>query len=435
VTARSLAVAYLAAELLLAAPPGAAHAEATTRVSVATSGGDADAQCIAPALSANGRFVAFQSEASNLVAADGNGHYDVFIHDRRTGAIARVSQGEAGAEANADSIDASLSADGRFVAYVSDATNLVAGDGNESFDVFVHDRKRGETRRVSVDSTGQEGHDVSLQPALSASGRVVAFLSFTELVPGDTNRVGDIYVHETTTGRTARVSIDSQGDEANDHSTAPVVSRSGRFVAFESVASDLTIGDTNDAMDIFVHDRRTGETRRVSVDSGGGEVARDSRSPSISANGRFVAFQSDAVDLVANDTNGLPDVFVHDRKTGATTRVSVDSAGGEADGVSGVPVVSASGRYVALYSAATNLVPDDDNGVPDVFVHDRATGLTRRVSVRAGGAGGDGGSILPIVSADGRIVAFESTATDLVPGDGNAAADIFVYDARKRGAP
>jgi len=207
----------------------------------------------------------------------------------------------------------------------------------------------------------------------------------------------------------------------------------GRFVAFKSRATNLVLGDTNFVEDVFVHDRETGETTRVSVATGGEQANGPSQDdePGISADGRFVAFISEATNLVPGDTNGVKDIFVHDRQTGETTRVSVATGGGQANGPSeGQPALNGSGRFVVFSSEASNLVPGDTNGEDDVFVHDRQTGETTRVSVATGGGqgmgGGAGGS--PQLSGDGHIVAFGSEATNLVPGDTNGVQDIFIHD-------
>ncbi len=222
------------------------------------------------------------------------------------------------------------SADGRYVAFASFASNLVPGDTNSLTDVFVHDRQTGKTTRASVDSAGGEANGISILPAISADGRFVTFTSFaSNLVPGDTNSLTDVFVHDRQTGKTTKVSVDSAGGEANGISFNHVISADGRFVAFTSLASNLVPGDHNGLRDIFVHDRQTGETTRVSVDSAGGEANGSSMFPAISADGRFVAFTSFAFNLVAGDHNGLRDVFVQDRQTGETTRVNADSAGGQ----------------------------------------------------------------------------------------------------------
>ncbi len=225
---------------------------------------------------------------------------------------------------------------------------------------------------------------------------------------------------------TERVSVSSAEAEGNYRSNWSSVSADGRYVAFSSLADNLVAGDTNGVVDVFVRDRVTGITDRVSV-SGAGEQGNDwSNWPSISADGRYVAFMSTANNLVAGDTNGSWDVFVRDRVSGETERVNVSSAGAEANGPSGYSVISADGRYVAFMSDATNLVPGDTNGRADVFVRDRMAGETQRVSVSSAGVEADGRSDENSISADGRYVAFGSRASNLVPGDTNGTRDIFV---------
>jgi Tol biopolymer transport system component len=237
---------------------------------------------------------------------------------------------------------------------------------------FVHDRQTGITERVSVDSAGNEGNSLSGSPAISADGRFVAFQSSaSNLVTGDTNGWSDIFVHDRQTGITERVSVDSAGNQGNAGSWYPAIRADARYVAFESEATNLVPGDNNGWFDIFVHDRQTGITERVSVDSAGNQGNGSSRDPAISADGRYVAFQSCASNLVTGDTNGRADTFVHDRQTGITERVSVDSAGNEGNSFSQEVHVSADGRFVAFASEASNLVPGDNNGWFDILVHDR----------------------------------------------------------------
>ena len=417
----------------------------TTRASVDSANTQGNSVSETASISADGRYVAFTSYASNLVSVDTNGTWDVFVHDRQTGVTERVSVGSAGTEGNGISGSPSISADGRYVAFHSDATNLVADDTNGTRDVFVRDRcvSNGSpvpsctpaTERVSADSSGVQGDGVSDLAAISADGRYVAFESRADnLVPGDTNGANDVFVHDRQTGVTERVSVGSTGTEGNGECSYPSISADGRYVAFDSDATNLVPGDTNGSGDVFVHDRQTGVTERVSVDSAGTQGNGESgvESVPISADGRYVAFYSYASNLVPGDTNGVPDVFVHDRLTGGTERVSVDSAGTQGNGWSVHASISADGRYVAFDSDATNLVPGDTNGYRDVFVHDRLTGVTERVSVDSTGSQGDGHSdpfYSPSISADGRYVAFESDATnlDLVLGDTNGYRDVFVH--------
>ncbi len=427
----------IAAAIILAASAGTALAQTTERVSVATGGAQATDTSFTGAISADGRFVAFFSDATNLVSGDTNSTYDVFVHDRQTGATERVSVATDGTEADGVSETPAISADGRFVAFRSGATNLVSGDTNASADIFVHDRQTGTTERVSVATGGGQATDSSQSPAISADGRFVTFWSTANnLVSGDTNGKADIFVHDRQTGTTERVSVATGGTEAlGGNSYTSAISADGRFVAFDSAATNLVSGDTNGTTDVFVHDRQTGTTERVSVATGGGQADDGSASPAISADGRFVAFYSNATNLVGGDTNSDYDVFVRDRQTGTTERVSVATGGTQATDSSSFPAISADGRFVTFYSNATNLVSGDTNVAADVFVHDRQAGTTERVSVATGGGQATGGdSYDPAISADGRFVAFVSAATNLVSGDSNSNDDMFVHDRGTSGA-
>jgi Tol biopolymer transport system component len=286
----------------------------------------------------------------------------------------------------------------------------------------------GITERVSVDSSGNQGNGDSIVPGISGDGRFVAFSSnASNLVPGDINGLRDVFVHDGQSGVTERVSVSSSGEEGNGNSDPHTeisisISGDGRFVVFGSWASNLVPDDDNGMPDIFVHARQTGETERVSVASGGVESVGESQSPAISADGRYVAFGSWGEDLVPGDSNTWIDVFVHDRVTSTTERVSVSSTGEEGNSSSGDDsqiYISADGRFVAFVSHASNLVPDDNNDEYDIFVHDRQTGETERVSVSSAGAESNGFDWWPSISDDGRYVAFESGASNLVPGDTN----------------
>jgi LPXTG-site transpeptidase (sortase) family protein len=425
----TLLITFIVIVLLVLPVAVLAAAGDTTRVSVDSSGTQANGNSNMSSISTGGRYVTFDSDASNLVTGDTNGRLDVFVHDRINGATTRVSVDSSGTQGNGHSFSPSISSDGRYVAFQSDATNLVAGDTNEVDDVFVHDRNTGATTRVSVDSSGTQGNGGSYNPYISSDGRYVVFLSNARnLVAGDTNFVYDIFVHDRTTGATTRVSVDSSGVQGNDNAFQPSISSDGRYVLFYSKASNLVTGDTNGVFDVFVHDRTTGVTRRISVDSSGVQGNDHSSVPYISSDGRYVAFASNATNLVAGDTNGVNDVFVHDLTTGATTRVSVDSSGVQGNGGSFTPSISSDGRYVVFLSAATNLVAGDTNGVSDVFVYDMITGATKRVSVDSSGVQGNGDPSYPYISSDGGYVAFVSYASNLVTGDTNGTEDVFVHE-------
>src|SRR3990172_1262940 len=285
---------------------------------------------------------------------------------------------------------------------------------------------QGATERVSVSTAGVQGDALSGYPAISADGNIVAFRAFaSNLVTCDTNGADDIFARDRQAGTTERVSIDSAGAEANGGSYEAAVSGDGRYVAYRSIATNLVPADTNALGDVFVHDRQTGATERVSVDSAGVQSNGASYEPSVSGDGRYVAFRSAASNLVPGDDNAFQDIFVHDRQTGATERVSVTSAGGQATNNSYEPAISGDGRYVTFRSRAADLVAGDTNANDDIFVHDLQTGTTERVSVASGGGQSDGYSANPTITSDGRFVGFYSNASDLTSNDANAAGDIF----------
>jgi Tol biopolymer transport system component len=228
---------------------------------------------------------------------------------------------------------------------------------------------------------------------------------------------------------TERVSISPAGVQGDDQSLLPALSSNGRYVAFESVASNLVPGHTNGELHVFVRDRLSGTTTLVSQSTGGAQGNGVSSSPSISDDGRIVAFQSEADNLVGNDTNADQDVFVRDLMAGTTRRISVGPMGQQVSQLSAFPSVSDDGRYVAFDSADDNLIPGDTNGVIDVFVRDLMAGTTERVSVATNGDQSQGADNLvgPVaISGDGLHVAFASTADNLVEGDTNGLRDAFV---------
>jgi hypothetical protein len=433
--ARALALGLaLTVVLAIAAVPGFAAAPNTVRASVSSANAQADGNSSLPgpsasrAISGSGRYVVFTSAATNLVSGDTNGFTDVFIRDRVSGKTRRVSVSSSGAEANGSSSAPSVSADGRFVAFTSSASNLAASDSNGFGDVFVRDRSTGKTRRVSVSSGGAQGDASSgASASISSNGRFVVFTSSaTNLVGGDTNAVADIFIRDRQSGKTRRVSVSSSGAQANGSSDRTSVSSDGHVVAFDSAATNLVPGDLNATTDVFVRNRSTGKTRRVSISSGGAESNGSSDFSALSANGDVVTFTSVATNLIGSDSNGVRDIFVRVLSTKKTSRVSVSSSEAQADGSSDQPCISSGGRYVGFQSGATNLIGADANATSDVFVRDRKAGKTRRVSVRFDGTEANGSSFSCEISGDGRFVAFASGATNLVGGDSNALTDIFV---------
>ncbi|MCC2670577.1 MAG: hypothetical protein K0Q72_3048, partial [Armatimonadetes bacterium] len=299
-------------------------------------------------------------------------------------------------------------------------------------DVFVRDRISGTTRRVSVDSAGSQsgGSYDHLHASISADGRYVAFASYAaDLVIGDTNGDADVFVHDQTTGVTERVSVSSSGVETDNYlhsSSPPRISGDGRYVVFVSQAANLTPFDTNEDLDVFVRDRVAGTTERVSVPSGGGQANGRSAFASISRDGRFVTFLSSADNL---SPGWGTDVYVHDRQLRTTLRSSGANEGGVPDGGIETPSVSANGRYVAFLSYHTGLVSGDTNGITDVFVRDRQQGQGERANVATDGTQADGrDSYSSAISADGRFVAFSSDATNLVAGVQVRGTNVYVRD-------
>ncbi len=428
----SVSVLALGAGLCL--PPGALGAEpTTTRVSVAGDGTQANDWSSTSVISGNGRYVAFASWASNLVPGDTNGAPDIFVRDRQTGATTRESVSTAGAQANAGSSEVDISSDGRYVAFRSHASNLVTGDTNHADDIFVRDRQNATTTRASVATDGTQADDDCVQPQISANGRYVAFASWRSNLVLPDSGFGHVFLRDTVAATTTRVSETPSGGEADGYSQGPSMSPNGRYVAFESAASNLVTRDTNARTDVFVWDRLAGAAVRVSVAASGAQGNGGSGSPSVSGDGMHVAFTSSASNLVAGDTNGRSDAFVHDRASGdgpaRTTRVTVATDGTQGDAhVGWMLAMTPDARFVTYYSEATNLVAGDTNGQADVFVHDRNTASTTRVSVATDGTPGNAWSAFPSISNTGRFVAFTSSATNLVPEDTNFLEDAFVRD-------
>ncbi len=409
----------------------------TELISVDRFDGQADAGSDGARLSADGLHVAFTSEATDLVAGDTNALRDVFLRDLEAGTTELVSIDRFGGAADGTSgFDgsglASVSADGRYVAFQSAATDLVAGDTNGHNDVFVRDMTAGTTTLVSVDSGGGASDAASGAPVLSDDGRTVAFWSnATDLVGGDTNAATDVFVRDLDAGTTTLVSVDAAGGPSDGFSGSspigmPAISADGGHVAFGSGATDLVDSDTNGKTDVFVRDLDLGVTTLVSVDAGGGPSADHSTEPALSADGSVVAFWSRANDLVAGDTNGVNDVFVRDVGAGVTTLVSADLTGEAGDGDSRRADISADGRFVTFQSSASDLVAGDTNFALDVFVRDVVIGETELVSVDSSGGPADDGSFQPSIDGAGTNVAFTSSAHDLVAGGSSGGIELFV---------
>lgn len=383
-----------------------------------------------PSLSHNGRWLAFTVRRTH----SGERPYGVFVKDLRLGTLTDVALAIDGTPVSGD--HPSISADGRFVAFDSQSDQLVPGDDNGSFDVFVRDLADGSISRVSVAEGGTQAAFSSFLPAISADGRRVAFVSAaSDLVPDDDNGMVDVFVKDLPSGRIWRVSVNAAGEgSANGNNRAPAISADGRYVAFYTIDSRLVAGDTNAAYDVFVADVEAGTLQRVSVAADGTQAERDCISPALSADGMLVAFHSEATNLVPGDVNGYPDVFVTDLRSGAIDIASRRKDGRVArGGYSTEAALSADGRFVVFESRADNLVRDTANGKPAVFLKDLQTGAIRRVSMSAQGAQANRQSGAGALSGNGLVFSFESDATNLVDDDLNGATtDVFVGPSRSR---
>jgi len=434
---RSIAAAVSAA--CLSTTSAFAQTCGLTRVSLDSSGFEADFGSVTTSTSYDGRFVAFTSSATTLVPNDLNSRDDVFVRDAWTNTTERVSEPQGGGEGDGGSGYPSISDDGRYVVFSSWATNLVAGDTNNTNDVFVRDRAAGTTERLSVPPAGAglgtEGDASSFVGMISPDGRYVTFLSFaSNLVPGDTNFSRDVFLVDRVSGSIERVSIGDQGQEGDDLSggngISAFVSADGRYVAFTSSASNLVPGDTNGLPDVFVRDRLLGTTRRVSIAPGGFDPDDAVELTSMTTDGRLLGITSAASNLVPGDTNQVLDCFVLTVATGAFERISVSDAGTEGSLGSWALSLSRDGRFGAFLSNSPDLVSLDGNQRRDVFVRDIDAHTTTLASLSdfGGQCGADCFSLS--FSGDGAVIAFSSLSDNLVGFDYNGTADAFRRECR-----
>ncbi len=340
-----------------------------------------------------------------------------------------ASSNAEGVGGNANSSAPVLSADGTKVVFQSAASDLVPGDSNGQYDVFLKDLTTGAITMVNTAADGTVAQGAFFNFALSADGTKVAFASDADsLAPGDGNGTFDVFVKDMITGQVTLVSQAAGGVSGNGRSTAPALSADGRIVAFESLADNLVPGDTNGLPDIFVRDLSTGAVTLASLTADGAQTDGMSVSPLLSADGSRLVFTSAATNLVAGDANGEMDSFLKDLTTGEVTLVSQGADGTRPNRLSGGTALSADGGKVVFVTAADNLVPGDTNDTDDVFVKDVATGALTLVSQTAGGVRSNGWSGDARMSGDGTTVVFVSTATNLVPDDTNGLADVFAKD-------
>ncbi|MCE9558821.1 MAG: hypothetical protein K8R88_07695 [Armatimonadetes bacterium] len=375
--------------------------------------------------SSDGRFVVFASDAPNLVAADGNGMQDIFVRDNVLGITTMVSLSSIGTQGNGPSSDPCISSDGRFVAFVTDANNLFPGDANGFADILLHDRAFGTTTRVSYNGAGGPTNGASASPSISANGQFVAFESnASNIVAGDANGAVDIFVRNNIANTNAIASLNFAGVQTPFASFAPSISGDGLKVVFHSVAP-MTPADANGMVDVFMRNMvAAGPTTLVSQRTDGGMANQASFDGAISTDGTAVSFTSFANNLSPNDTNGVEDIFVRDFNLSRTTIISDSNAGTPANNGCELSSISDNGRYIAFRSRATNLHPAI-NVFEDIYFYDRIHGKVILSSSNVGGIEGNLPSFSSTVSGDGRFVNFASVASNLVAGDANGQQDVF----------
>lgn len=492
---RLLKLTNLGIFILLLLTASAAMGQKTSLLTLNSSGtGGSNGNSFAGNLTPDGRYLVFMSSATDLVPFVTSPLDNIYVRDLQTGLNTLVSVNSAGTDGgNARSYFCSMTPNGRFVLFVSDASNLVPNDDNAVPDIFVRDLTAGTTTRVEFIDASHVHNNFAL-PQISPDGRFVVFSSPAKILGNDANNSEDIFVHDMAMGATSLVSVNRlRRRSGNRSSTNPQLSADGRYVLFESDASDLVDNDNNGAGDVFVRDLLTGTTRLASANyAGTGSAIRQSFRAKMSADGRFVVFTSTSNNLVPgypNLPNDVGNVYLRDMASNTTRLVSVNSTGtGGGDLTSGSPVISANGRFVVFLSAARNLVSNDNNNQTDLFVRDMLTGTTVSPTIlipqptnldyylflgvtisnsgrflaysRAlnsepnrtkdiilhdlvagtmtlvtanltGTGGGNRDSIINSISNDERSLFFTSGADNLVPNDANNSFDIFVYRLRQ----
>jgi uncharacterized repeat protein (TIGR01451 family) len=419
--------------------PGTIGVTNLERVSLGNGDVEGDGSSFFPYSSYDGRIVAFESWARNWAYDGPSGSrnwIDIFYRDRLTGYTQKITFDYYGQEtADNKSVDPTVTYDGRYIVYTSYATNLVPDDTNGSIffedtglDVFMHDRVQNSTIRVSLNWQGQE-IDGSSSGIITGDGRYIVFFSSgTNVIPGG-NELEHTYlfIRDWQTGAINQLLQTVDGQPPNGLSQHPAASYDGRYIVYASSASNLVPNDLNGHSDIFYLDRQTGVQRRVTLGPNG-EANGPSGRPQISGDGRYIVFHSEATNLVANDTNGVSDIFLYEMATGALRRISVAGNGAQSNGLSKEPSICHDGRFVSFTSAATNLVPGDVNGQRDVFVYGTANGQIRVVTANANGEWGNNIAHRSFMIPNCEMVAFASEADNLVPNDTNGERDAFMGD-------
>jgi len=408
----------------------AALAASTTLISKKSPKNPSNGASSEPATSETGQFVAFRSSTTNLDSERcSNGVNHIFVSDRNTGTIRCVSLNSNGREGDQDSLAPSISADGQFIAFTSTATNLAGDKCDNGFNqIYVRDRSTGTTKCISVNSNGHAANQHSHATSISADGTLIAFDSAATNLRGNKcdNGFNHIFVHDLTEGTTTCVSVRTNGDEGNGDSFDPSISADGRVVVFQSTAINLATRCDNGNSHIYMHNLVTGETSCISVNNDGKQSNGNSALARVSGDGRFVVFQSDPTNFTARCSNGFNHIFVRDTVEERTTCASIDNRGNQGNNDSLQPSISSDGRFVAFSSAASNLTGSRCvTGNVQVFVRDRTDEKTMCASVGPKNVEGNSESIKPSISANGALVTFESDSNNLIKKDTNGLRDVF----------
>lgn len=405
------------------------------RVSLGTGGVQGNHDSYFLSMSEDASVVAFESFVSNWASDQSDLNFvDIFARDRTTNTTRKISVGPGGAISDQRSFDPIVSADGRYVSFISYATNLVPGDTNrhdyvdDGLDVFLYDWVTNSLKRVSLTWDGKQidGNSVG---TITPDAKYVIFTSNgidVESSPSNAARVNAIYVRDLQTGDIERITKGPGGAYPNGTVVGAVSSYDGRFIVYLSDATNL-VTDNNGFRDVMLYDRQTQQTILVSKPVGGGASNGDSGKATISWDGRYIAFHSEATNLVPNDTNQKLDVFVYDRVTGELEMVSVSSTGAQGNEDSKEPAICDGGRFVSFTSEAANLVSVPHNGERQVYVHDRVTGTTF-LATGSDTFMGNGRAHRSTLSADCSTVGFATEASNMIVGDTNGYRDLFVGD-------
>ena len=401
--------------------------DSTRLISRALDGASGNESSGGPSVSTDGTLIAYSSHASDLVAGDDNDAYDVFVYDRRADQTTRVSLDVDGESPDGDSYASQLAAGGRYVVFLSRASDLVPVDTDGELQTYLFDRVEGTTTLVTLNAAGRAANGDTWQVTVDAKGRFVAYVSeASNLAPDDTNGVTDVFVYDVRTGATTLITRNSSGAVANGAAHGVDITDDGQVVAIASYATDLVADDANDSSDVFTLDRSGGAWALVSRNRQGLAATGNSYGPSLSPDGSHLAFDSAAPDLAGRDDNEVEDVFLLNRSSGHLRLLSRGLDGWAAGADSHTEVVSRGARAVTFFSWADDLVTGDDNSDLDIFLRDRRDGITL-VSKTKDGSPGDFGSFGSALDGPANVVVFASSATNLVPDDGNSQGDVFVY--------